>query len=89
MLVDVTYAVVSFGAVYETSKLVNKARYHLGVTQGEFTLTGLVETEKYDYSSFTDVRVGGSSSYEGLTITALKSLKDDDYRLQMGLDIQF
>jgi hypothetical protein len=47
----------------------------------------LVETERWRDTSFTDVRLGGGVSYQGFFLTGLQSIKEDDYRLEIGIDI--
>jgi len=79
---------LEFGTVLESSSLVFKSRSTVGLSHvGQFTLMTLVETEKYRGSSFTDVRVGGKVAYKWMHISALKSVKDDDYRIEAGIDV--
>jgi len=75
------------GIVSEFSSLVDKTRLELGLTYRLFQANLLIETETYKNTSFTDVRLGGGIAYHGFFVTAVRSVKDGDYRVEAGLDV--
>lgn len=80
---------LSITAVGEFSKLFHKARFGAAVEAFDAALGFLTELESYLDERFHDVRVGGGASYKGLYARGLKSLKDDDYRLDIGFEVIF
>jgi hypothetical protein len=78
---------LEFGFVAESSKAVNKARFGSRFQWNQMAVDFLVETERWRDTSFTDVRLGGGVSYQGFFLTGLQSIKEDDYRLEIGIDI--
>jgi hypothetical protein len=78
---------LEFGFVTEISKIVDKTRIGARFEISQCAIDFLLEVEYYRSTSFTDVRVGGSFSYRGIFVTALQSIKEKDYRLEVGVDI--
>jgi hypothetical protein len=77
---------VEISAVGEFSGLFNKARSSLVFGVYDFTVGFTTELERYKDESFLDVRVGGSASYRGVYLRGLQSIRDDDFRVEAGVD---
>jgi len=81
------WLLLTLEGVGEFSDLFHKARFNLSVVVYEFSVGLLTEFEHYLNEKLLDVRLGGSITYKGLYLRGLRSVKDEDYRLEAGIEI--
>ena len=80
-------ALFSILAVAEFSGLVEKGRVNVALRVKKFVFSCLLELESYRSTSFMDVRLGAGVAYQGIFVNYIHSLKDEDYRVEAGIDI--
>jgi hypothetical protein len=81
------WLLLTLDGVGEFSELFHKARVGLSLDAYEFSVGLLVEFEQFLNESFLDVRLGGGIAYKGFYLRGLRSIRDDDYRLEAGIEI--
>ena len=78
---------LEFGFITEFSEAVSKSRSGIRFEWNKAAFDFLVETEDWKDVRFTDVRIGGGVTYQGISAIGLHSIKQKDYRLEIGIDI--
>jgi hypothetical protein len=80
---------LSLSGVGEFSELFAKSRVTLSVDVADYSGGLVVETESYLDETFSDVRVGGSIKVQNFYARGLRSVKQDDYRVEAGFEFTF
>lgn len=80
---------LSLSGVTEISRLFRKSRLSLTLDFLEATVGFVSEFEHYLDEDFSDIRLGGLARFMGFYVRGLKSIKDEDYRLDAGFEWTF
>jgi hypothetical protein len=80
---------LSLTGVGEFSRLFHKSRTTLSLDFLDYSVGAVVETESYLDENFDDVRVGAGVKAFGFYARGLRSIKDDDYRVEAGFELTF
>lgn len=80
---------LSLSGVGEFSRLFHKSRATLSVDFLDYSVGAITETEAYLDEDFTDIRVGGGLRFMDFYARGLRSIRDDDFRVEAGFEIVF
>jgi len=75
---------LTIDGVVEMSRLFRKSRFGVTFEAFDFAIGWIGETEAYLDEDVIDLRIGGTVKYGSIYARGLKSLLDDDYRLDIG-----
>jgi len=78
---------INIGAIAELSRLNHKAKFSVGLQYYNAIFNVISEIDQYKDSSFMDAYLGSGVSYKGFSASALKSVKNGDFKVQVGIKL--